>query len=127
MTHPCKLLILAWFRSASFLLSQMNKCCYGMITLSCYFVSSKLSWGLDSFFCICSSDTNTFGPLTILGSSIGISINKFSRIILNVSDGICYLFFGNYVPRELKVSPIIDINVLVKNISPIHICLFFFP
>jgi hypothetical protein len=124
MTHPCKLLILAWFRSASFLLSQMSKCCYGMITLSCYFVSSKLSWGLDSFCCICSSDTNTFGPLTILGSSIGLSINKFSRIILNVSDGICYLFFGNYVPRELKVSPIIDINVLVKT-SVLYIYVYF--
>jgi hypothetical protein len=131
MTHPCKLPILAWFGIASFLLSQMSKCCYGMITLSCCFASSKLGWGSDSFHCICNCDINTFGPLTILGSSIGLSkslsTSKFFRIILNVSDGVCYLFFGNCVPRESEVSPIIDIKVLVKTLVLYIYVYFSFP
>jgi len=82
----------------------MSKCCYGMITFSHYLASLKLGWGLDSFFRLHSCDINTFGPLTVVGSSTcfltNLSISKLGRIILNVNDGICYLFFGNYVLRE---------------------------
>jgi hypothetical protein len=72
-----------------------------MITILGSLANLKLGWGLDSFHHLYSYDINTFGPLTILGSSTSFSRNlstiKLPQIIFNVSDGVCYLCFGNYV------------------------------
>jgi len=98
----------------------MNKCCSNVITFWCYLINSGLGWGLDFFCRLCSCDTTTLGSPTIPGFSIGLSTNlltnEFGLTIPNVSDGVCCLSFGNYVPRESKAFSNVDINVLSKTL-----------
>jgi hypothetical protein len=99
----------------------MNKCWYGVIIFWHCLASSRSSWSLD-FSCrhLRNYDINTLGSLTVPGSSISLSISlsiiELGLTTPNVNDGVCYLFSGNYVPRELEHSLNIDINVSSKTL-----------
>ncbi len=98
----------------------MSKCCYDVITLWCCFVGLRSSWDFEYSCCLCSYETNTLGSPMVLSSSIGLSTSfstcELGLTIPNVSDGVCCLFFRNYVPRESKDFFNIDINVLFKTL-----------
>jgi hypothetical protein len=102
------------------LFSQMNKCCFSVITLWHYFACSKLNCGPNFFHCLCSCDTNTFGSHIVLNSVIGLSISlltcEFDPTILIINDGVCCLYSKNYVSKESKAFPNIDIIILFKTL-----------
>jgi hypothetical protein len=98
----------------------MSKCFYGVIIFWHYLACSRLGWSLDSPRHLCSCDTNTLGSPIALGSSIDLTTslltNEFGPTAFNVNDGVRCLYFGNYVSRELKASPNVDINALSKTL-----------
>jgi hypothetical protein len=102
----------------SLFLSQMNKCCYGVITLWHCLAGSRSGWGPNFSRRLCSCDINTLGSPTIPSSAIGLSTSlstcELGLTTSNVSDGVYCLSFKNYVPRKSKALPSVDINVLSK-------------
>jgi len=110
----------------------MNKCYSNVINFLHYFAGSMSCWG-PNFSChLCNYDTNTLGSPIISSASKGLSTSlstcELGPITPNVSDGVCCLFFRNYVPRNLKASPNVDICVLLKTLAlkKKHVFIFFF-
>ncbi len=100
----------------SFFLSQMSKCCSYVIVLWHYLTGSGSSWGLDSSRRLHNYDTITPGSSIVPGSSKGLLTGDLGLTTLNVNDGVCCLFSGNYIPRESKAFLNVDINVFTKTL-----------
>jgi hypothetical protein len=103
----------------------MSKCCSYVIVLWRCFTDSRLGSSPYSSHRLRSCDTTTPGSPTVPGSSKGLPTSDIGLTTPNVNDGVCCLSLGNYVPRESKASPNVDINVftitLILEIKHIYI------